>query len=568
MSETYVAVTVGEPYVILVSDENENEISTFDPLALEISFDDTMLAAAGIASDSSLIDSMKIYYWDAEKNIYICQGGTLDKANRKVLLDITKSGQYILAIDNLAPDVNDFVVSNHTDKPVISATISDFSGINEASFQFYIDDNLLVSGENFKDYYDSLTGKFSYAVQEPLTEGEHIASIIVEDSSGNALPEAKICQFMVDATPPTIENLDIPQQVNAGDKLTISATISEADRALVYLAYPQEDGWSEFAAIHMISDGENTWETTITKTTDSNRLKVKVLAYDSAGNKAESQEYIVNIVVDKAALGLLINQANQILLTIEEGTETGRYQIGTFSMLETAIDNAKAIISDANSTQDQIDIQKNALASAIEALDSLLIVDTSAMIKEIYIDGQNLFAFTPTKLVYTIELPAGTTIVPTVTATPIDSLANVVITQTKALPGTVNIEVTAKDGVTTKTYIINFTLSDEQIDECFIATAAFGSKFTWPVVLLRHFRDQYLLTNSWGETFVRFYYQNSPSIAAFIAGSQPLKILVRVCLAPIIAVVYLIYHPLLMGSVLILLILFLACRIGLRKRYV
>jgi hypothetical protein len=41
-------------------------------------------------------------------------------------------------------------------------------------------------------------------------------------------------------------------------------------------------------------------------------------------------------------------------------------------------------------------------------------------------------------------------------------------------------------------------------DECFIATAAFGSKFTWPVKLLRHFRDQYLLTNSLGTAFVEF----------------------------------------------------------------
>ena len=80
-------------------------------------------------------------------------------------------------------------------------------------------------------------------------------------------------------------------------------------------------------------------------------------------------------------------------------------------------------------------------------------------------------------------------------------------------------------------------------DECFIATAAFGSKFDWPVALLRAFRDQYLLTNPIGTAFVDFYYQNSPPLAAFIAASEPLKILVRVLLAPIIAVVYMIYHP-------------------------
>ena len=86
-------------------------------------------------------------------------------------------------------------------------------------------------------------------------------------------------------------------------------------------------------------------------------------------------------------------------------------------------------------------------------------------------------------------------------------------------------------------------LSAKPVDECFIATAAFGSKFTWPVALLRHFRDEYLLTNSWGTTFVNFYYHNSPPIASYIADSEPLKVLVRMLLLPFIALVYLIFHP-------------------------
>lgn len=106
----------------------------------------------------------------------------------------------------------------------------------------------------------------------------------------------------------------------------------------------------------------------------------------------------------------------------------------------------------------------------------------------------------------------------------------------------------------------------QTVDECFIATAAFGSKFNWPVALLRHFRDQYLLTNSWGSGFVNFYYRNSPPIAAMIASSQPLRIMARVLLAPVVALVYLMYHPLLMVTVL--LIVFLIYRYRLRRRYV
>ena len=103
----------------------------------------------------------------------------------------------------------------------------------------------------------------------------------------------------------------------------------------------------------------------------------------------------------------------------------------------------------------------------------------------------------------------------------------------------------------TKHFTTFVAYSQQSQDECFIATAAFGSKFDWPVALLRAFRDQYLLTNPWGQAFVSFYYQNSPPIAAFIAGSEPLRALVRALLAPIIAVVYLLYHP---GAMAILLI--------------
>jgi hypothetical protein len=81
------------------------------------------------------------------------------------------------------------------------------------------------------------------------------------------------------------------------------------------------------------------------------------------------------------------------------------------------------------------------------------------------------------------------------------------------------------------------------IDKCFIATAAFGSKFEPAVVLLRKFRDEFLLTNVPGTRFVDFYYRTSPPIARYIAGNETLKLTVRVLLLPLIAVVWLLYHP-------------------------
>lgn len=92
------------------------------------------------------------------------------------------------------------------------------------------------------------------------------------------------------------------------------------------------------------------------------------------------------------------------------------------------------------------------------------------------------------------------------------------------------------------------TASPEEIEEepppppsgCFIATAAYGSELSPAVVLLQEFRDRYLLNNAIGKSFVRFYYKVSPAAAARISSSEPLKLLVRVLLVPVVLAVYLV----------------------------
>ncbi len=101
--------------------------------------------------------------------------------------------------------------------------------------------------------------------------------------------------------------------------------------------------------------------------------------------------------------------------------------------------------------------------------------------------------------------------------------------------GSQNMEVTRYDGIL-------ITLAD--LDECFIATAAYGTKFTPAVTLLRQFRDKHLLNNTVGTAFVDFYYRTSQPIANFIAGSELLKGIVRVTLIPAVVTAYMIINPL------------------------
>jgi len=73
---------------------------------------------------------------------------------------------------------------------------------------------------------------------------------------------------------------------------------------------------------------------------------------------------------------------------------------------------------------------------------------------------------------------------------------------------------------------------------CFIATAAYGTPSVEQIDVLREFRDSVLLESTAGSVFVSLYYQLSPPIADFIAGNEPLRILVRQFLIdPIVCVV-------------------------------
>jgi len=71
-------------------------------------------------------------------------------------------------------------------------------------------------------------------------------------------------------------------------------------------------------------------------------------------------------------------------------------------------------------------------------------------------------------------------------------------------------------------------------DRCFIATAAYGSLAEKQVVLLRDFRDQYLLNNSAGRAFVRTYYRLSPPVADYISTRPALRFFTRILLYPLI----------------------------------
>lgn len=85
-----------------------------------------------------------------------------------------------------------------------------------------------------------------------------------------------------------------------------------------------------------------------------------------------------------------------------------------------------------------------------------------AYLSDLKIDGVTVAGFSPFVLDYTVELPVGTIIVPTVTAIADDagSGVGIAITAASTIPGTTTIVVTAEDMITTNTYTVNFIFSE------------------------------------------------------------------------------------------------------------
>lgn len=86
------------------------------------------------------------------------------------------------------------------------------------------------------------------------------------------------------------------------------------------------------------------------------------------------------------------------------------------------------------------------------------------------------------------------------------------------------------DLATSKYYVDNLTAASgvtAKKEGCFIATACYGDYNSNEVLLLRKYRDNVLMPNTFGRLFIRFYYFISPTLANAIAKSDTAKTLIR-----------------------------------------
>jgi VCBS repeat-containing protein len=122
-------------------------------------------------------------------------------------------------------------------------------------------------------------------------------------------------------------------------------------------------------------------------------------------------------------------------------------------------------------------------------------------------------------------------------------------TPSSGYTGTESFTYTANDGyVNSDTATVTITVNSDngtnlqQKKLCFIATAAFGSPLHPMVRILQDFRDKYLMPSRLGQRMVDFYYRHSPKIASLIAKHRALKLVVCICLLPLVGFSYSLLH--------------------------
>ena len=173
----------------------------------------------------------------------------------------------------------------------------------------------------------------------------------------------------------------------------------------------------------------------------------------------------------------------------------------TFKFYDTARDKVYSVTETVTFVADGV------VGSAIAPTPFHCILGTDATLSDLQVSGTTVAGFSPSTITYNSEVPIGTVVVPTVTATTTDSKATKVITNAPSLPGSTTVVVTSEDLSTVKTYTVNFVwavpiadFSADVTSTCLAHTVTFTDKTTNS-------------PTTWAWTF-------SPSTVTYTGGTQ------------------------------------------------
>ncbi|MBR5577771.1 MAG: BspA family leucine-rich repeat surface protein, partial [Lachnospiraceae bacterium] len=275
--------TIGDPYCVYVTDVDGNEVADYseNPLELTLKYTDEMLTGAGVSGKD--LEKLAIYQYSEELLGYVCRGGALDQENQCVTLEITKPGQYLLAIDAKAPAVTTINVEADGKRPIIRVNFDEDCGFKE--FSLKIDDTEYLGTADWNAYYNAPLRQITYQPETELSEGNHTLTVYAVDGAGNAMEEPAAYQFCVDTQAPVLKAMELTCE---GNILVIKAWTDDTD-LLKMTATVSQNQMTEViktSTLQMISDN-GCYHAELVLEEGGDSVSVSVMAEDKSGNKSQ-----------------------------------------------------------------------------------------------------------------------------------------------------------------------------------------------------------------------------------------------------------------------------------------
>ena len=329
-----------------------------------------------------------------------------------------------------------------SDLQVDTATISDFSsGIEEYDYS-------LPEGTTVVPTITSATPVDGTAVIAQATGIPGDATVVVTASNGTTTKTYTVSFFIA---PPTAPTTDAPSPSHlAADVISIYSD-AYSDVATNY-----NPGWGQSGTVNATYDPTGGGTNFAMAYTNFNYQGTLLTTQD-----ASEMEYL--------HVDIWTANATDVKVTpINNGTGPGEVLVpvalinGSWSSVDLPIASFTGMTWDSV-FQLKFDGQGGVSPSDIY-LDNIYfwkapsVPGTDADLSDLQIDGATISNFSANTIDYIESVAPETVIVPTVTVTTNDVGATAVVTPASQIPGTTNIVVTGADGVTTKTYTVNFSV--------------------------------------------------------------------------------------------------------------
>jgi len=190
--------------VFFADQEGINELGQLaSPVNLTIICNDEMLSAAGIAPEET--GSIILYYYDSIQGSWeVLNTGTWDNSTNSLTASIIKGGTYALGLNQGPPSLEVIFPAPDQETPgnfTIQAQIYDLNGVDYFNSSVSLDGTVLVSLNDWLNYYDPATGEFTYSLSA-VAAGDHVLAFDLKDYLGNE--EIYDVPFQADAEPPIL----------------------------------------------------------------------------------------------------------------------------------------------------------------------------------------------------------------------------------------------------------------------------------------------------------------------------------------------------------------------------